>query len=86
MSLFDTTPLSSAAASTQTPLAERMRPRTLDEFVGQEQLLAAGKPLRVAIEHDDLGGRPQQRRCFTSDTSKPNASSTFTAAMPMCGS
>jgi putative ATPase len=54
MSLFDATPIaSSAAASAQTPLAERMRPRTLDEFVGQEQLLAPGKPLRVAIEHDD---------------------------------
>ena len=32
------------------PLAARMRPRTLDEFVGQEHLLAAGKPLREAIE------------------------------------
>jgi putative ATPase len=32
------------------PLAARMRPRTLDEFVGQEQLLAPGKPLREAIE------------------------------------
>jgi putative ATPase len=30
-----------------------MRPRTLDEFVGQEHLLAAGKPLRLAIEKDD---------------------------------
>ena len=37
------------------PLAERMRPRTLDEFVGQESLLAPGKPLRVQIEHDDMG-------------------------------
>src|SRR5215471_19359706 len=37
------------------PLAERMRPRTLDEFVGQEKLLGPGKPLRVQIEHDDLG-------------------------------
>src|SRR3984885_4947563 len=37
------------------PLAERMRPRTLDEFVGQEALLAPGKPLRAAIERDDLG-------------------------------
>src|SRR5690349_7380535 len=33
------------------PLAARMRPRTLDEFVGQEHLLARGKPLREAIEH-----------------------------------
>src|SRR4051812_16143722 len=32
-----------------------MRPRTLDEFVGQEALLAPGKPLRLAIEHDQLG-------------------------------
>ncbi len=35
------------------PLAERMRPRTLEEFVGQEHLLGPGKPLRVAIEKDD---------------------------------
>jgi putative ATPase len=34
------------------PLAERMRPRTLDEIVGQQHLLAPGKPLRTAIEHD----------------------------------
>src|SRR3569833_2540546 len=54
MSLFDTSPgAASAAATSQMPLAERMRPRALDEFVGQEQLLAPGKPLRVAIEHDD---------------------------------
>ena len=33
-----------------TPLAERMRPRTLDEFVGQDHLMAPGKPLREAIE------------------------------------
>ena len=32
------------------PLANRMRPRTLDEFVGQEHLLGPGKPLRVLIE------------------------------------
>src|SRR5579859_8108098 len=37
------------------PLAERMRPRTLDEFVGQEQILAPGKPLRLQIERDDPG-------------------------------
>jgi putative ATPase len=35
---------------TGTPLAERMRPRTLDEIVGQEHLLAAGKPLRRALD------------------------------------
>src|SRR5947208_21869 len=35
------------------PLADRMRPRTLEEFVGQEHLLSPGKPLRVQIERDD---------------------------------
>src|SRR5450755_3224295 len=39
----------SARESAQ-PLAARMRPRTLDEFVGQEHLLAPGKALRDAIE------------------------------------
>ena len=36
------------------PLADRMRPQTLDEFVGQEDLLSPGKPLRTQIERDDL--------------------------------
>ena len=35
------------------PLAERMRPRTLDEFFGQKHLLGPGKPLRLQIERDD---------------------------------
>ena len=38
----------------RSPLAERMRPRAFDEFVGQEDLLAPGKPLREAIERDLL--------------------------------
>src|SRR4051794_10643909 len=37
------------------PLADRMRPRTLEEFVGQEHILAPGKPLRLQIERDDPG-------------------------------
>jgi putative ATPase len=37
------------------PLADRMRPQTLDEFLGQEDLLAPGKPLRTQIERDELG-------------------------------
>ncbi len=36
------------------PLADRMRPQSLDEFIGQEELLGPGKPLRVQIERDDL--------------------------------
>ena len=56
MSLFaPIEPEDTAAVAANTPLAERMRPRTLDEFVGQEALLGAGKPLRVAIENDQLG-------------------------------
>ncbi|OSI07676.1 recombination factor protein RarA [Neisseria animaloris] len=36
------------------PLAERLRPHTLDEVIGQQHLIGAGKPLRVAVE----GGKP----------------------------
>jgi putative ATPase len=42
------------AKAAPAPLAERMRPRTLDELVGQEELLAPGKPLREAIDRDLL--------------------------------
>src|SRR5690606_37471675 len=36
------------------PLAERMRQRSLDEYVGQQKILAPGRPLRRAIEQDTL--------------------------------
>ncbi len=36
------------------PLAERLRPKTLDEILGQEHLLGPGKPLRTAIERDQV--------------------------------
>src|SRR3954470_4303253 len=42
------------AARTPDPLAARMRPRSLDEFVGQQHLLSAGKPLREAIERGSV--------------------------------
>jgi putative ATPase len=42
------------AEAAPSPLAERMRPRTFDEFAGQQELLAPGKPLREAIERDLL--------------------------------
>jgi len=42
----------SAGARDTVPLAERVRPRTLEEFVGQEHLLGEGKPLRILIESD----------------------------------
>jgi putative ATPase len=54
MSLFDTSPIAAVASSLRdAPLAERMRPHTLEEFVGQQHLLGPGKPLRLAIERDD---------------------------------
>jgi putative ATPase len=43
---------SSKPADSSTPLADRMRPDTLDDFVGQQHLLGPGKPLRTAIEQD----------------------------------
>ena len=36
------------------PLAYRMRPENLDEFVGQEHIVGIGKPLRIAIENNNL--------------------------------
>jgi len=54
MALFDDEPIAAPATGAATPLAERMRPRTLDEFVGQEALIASGRPLRQAIDHDRL--------------------------------
>ena len=60
MELFDRVPQGEPAAarrerrSAGTPLADRMRPRTLDEFVGQAHLLGPGKVLRQAIERDEI--------------------------------
>ena len=53
MSLFETSPITRPVSSRHTPLAERMRPRNLEEYAGQQHLLAPGKPLRLAIEADD---------------------------------
>ena len=57
MSLFESNPLSHsafAATDSQRPLADRMRPTTLDEYAGQEHILGPGKPLRAQIERDQL--------------------------------
>jgi putative ATPase len=53
MSLFDSTP-PDVGLDKKRPLAERMRPERLEEFIGQEHILAPGKPLRVQIERDEL--------------------------------
>lgn len=52
MSLFDLPP--DPAGDAARPLAERMRPERLEDFVGQEHILGPGKPLRVQIETDRL--------------------------------
>ena len=52
--LFDLTETKSDATAHAAPLAERMRPRTLDEFAGQQHILGPGKLLRRAIEADRI--------------------------------
>ncbi len=52
MSLFDDPPAPVDPQSV--PLAERMRPRTLDEIIGQDDVIAAGRPLREMINRDLL--------------------------------
>ncbi|MDT7815942.1 MAG: putative ATPase [Acidobacteriaceae bacterium] len=54
MSLFQAIPSGDKSDRTR-PLADRMRPLRLDDFVGQEHLVAPGKPLRTQIERDDIG-------------------------------
>jgi putative ATPase len=54
VSLFSKLPQPAIEDSAHQPLAERMRPRTLDEFIGQEKLLGPGKPLRQQIENDEI--------------------------------
>ncbi len=53
-SLFDDAERRVTGAPAPAPLAERMRPRTFDDLVGQEELLAPGRPLREAIDRDLL--------------------------------
>jgi putative ATPase len=56
MSLFDSTPPSELdpPAGGNRPLAERMRPERLEDYIGQEHVLGPGKPLRRQIERDEL--------------------------------
>lgn len=53
MDLFDQSPVDSESGSDQ-PLAARMRPRTLDEIIGQDHILGPGRLLRRAVEADRL--------------------------------
>jgi putative ATPase len=59
MSLFDITPPSEHQPEPERmdgkrPLAERMRPERLEDYIGQEHILGEGKPLRRQIERDEL--------------------------------
>lgn len=54
MNLFSSAPQDEAIDKSR-PLADRMRPRTLDEFVGQEHILGPAKSLHIQIERDDTG-------------------------------
>jgi putative ATPase len=53
MSLFETQP-SETQEQGRRPLADRMRPETIEEYVGQLHILGPGKPLRRQIERDEL--------------------------------
>ncbi len=53
MNLFELQPLPGASEGRR-PLADRMRPETLEEFVGQLHILAPGKPLRSQLDGDDV--------------------------------
>src|SRR6202050_1766987 len=55
MGLFDPLPNPTTTPARPRPLADRMPPRALDEYAGQEQLIGPGKPLRTQIERDDTG-------------------------------
>jgi putative ATPase len=54
MSLFNTSPTSPEEAAGPRPLADRMRPETIEDFVGQRHILGTGKALRQQIERDEV--------------------------------
>jgi putative ATPase len=53
MSLFENLPMPTSDDAKR-PLADRMRPQTVDDYAGQEHILGPGKPLRTQIERDQL--------------------------------
>jgi putative ATPase len=55
MGLFEPIPNAVTATDRSRPLADRMRPRTLEEYAGQEHLIGPGKSLRTQIDRDDTG-------------------------------
>jgi putative ATPase len=55
MNLFQPIPNAGSTADATRPLADRMRPRSFDEYAGQEHLIGPGKPLRTQVDRDDTG-------------------------------
>jgi putative ATPase len=55
MGLFQPIPNAASTTDATRPLADRMRPRSLEEYAGQEHLIGPGKPLRTQMERDDMG-------------------------------
>src|SRR6202161_3703875 len=55
MGLFQPAPSADSTTDRTRPLADRMRPRTFEEFAGQQHLIGPGKPLRTQIDRDDTG-------------------------------
>ena len=92
LSLFSTEPKNEPAAQAATPLAHRLRPETLEEFVGHEQLLGPGKPLREAIEtarsrawcsgDRPAAARPRSRVCSRATRTGSSYFSAVTEGVP----
>ena len=63
MSLFPEEPRDPPPPGADAPLADRMRPRRIEEVVGQDEVLGEGSPIRLAVEEKALqvDGRPQSR-------------------------
>ena len=75
MSLFDNTPPPELdPRDSKRPLAERMRPERLEDYIGQEHVLGTGKPLRRQIErdahHTAVGGAARSSRPIVSNNSR----------------
>lgn len=77
MDLFD---LTQHPSSTNRPLAERMRPRNLDEFIGQQHLVGNGKLLRKLIEADQVPSMILQGPPATGKTTLATIVSALTSA------
>lgn len=85
MDLFDLTNNAQKLA----PLAERMRPRTLDEFIGQEHIVGEGSLLRRAIKADRLGscifhGAPGTGKTTLANIVAQNTNSNFVKLNAVC--